>query len=50
MENPPLKTSLRISNQHFLSVPKQITLEKKLNEFTIDATKEKTKLYIPHTF
>ena len=32
--------SLRISNQHFHSVPKQITLEMKLNECTINAAKK----------
>ena len=48
-ENQPLKISLCFSNQHFHSVPKQITLEIKLNEFTLDAAKKKTKLHILHT-
>ena len=49
VENQPLKTSLSISNQHFYPVPKQITLEMKINEFTIDSAKKKTKIHTPHT-
>ena len=49
IENQPQKTSLWISNQHFYSVPKQIKLKRKLNEFTIDAAKKKTKLNAAHT-
>ena len=49
IENLLLKTFLCISNQHFDSMPKQITLEMKLKDFTIDAAKKKTKLHIPHT-
>ena len=41
-ETPPLKTFLCISDQHFHSVPIQITLEMKLNEFTRDTWKKKT--------
>ena len=43
-----LPLSLHNPNQHFQSVPKQITLEMKLNEFTIYAEKRKTKLHTPH--
>ena len=50
IENQPLKISLCFSNQYFHSVSKQITLEMKLNEFTIDTAEKKTKQnYIHHT-
>ena len=43
-ENPPLKTSLCISHQHFHSAPKQITLEIKLNKFYNRCFDEKYKI------
>ena len=44
-----LYRKLTSTNQHFHSVPKQITLEMKLNKITIDAAKRKTKLHTHRT-
>ena len=49
IENLQRKTSLCILNQHFHSVPKQITLEMKLKEFTIDEAKKKWQNYTHRT-
>ena len=44
MENLSFMTSFYISNRQFHLVLKQITLEMKLNDFTIDCSKENVKI------